>query len=146
MIDTATLRVGSRLDPVRKALTQERISQFEASSATMMERDAYKNIHNDPALAAASGLSRPVASGMMSVSFLNQMLTRAFDERWTRGGSLEVSFIRPIGDGDIVTANGAVTALRSGSEGIDVDLEVWCENQDAQRVAVGTATLRLLAG
>lgn len=133
--------MGKRLDPLQKTLTQERIAAFEASSATMMERDAYQNIHNDPALAAASGLSRPVASGMMSVSFLNQLLRRAFGGSWTHGGSLEVSFLKPIGDGDVVTVHGVVTGLRPAPQGLVVELDVWCENQNAQRVAAGAATL-----
>jgi acyl dehydratase len=109
----------------------------------MMERNAFKNIHNDAAKAAASGLTRPVGSGMMSISFLNQMLIRAFGDRWTHGGSLEVSFIRPIGGGDSITANGIVTEVRSSAGELDVDLEIWCENQDADRVAVGKATVRV---
>lgn len=139
MAEAISYEVGSHLGAVVKMLDQQQISDFEASSATMMERDAYRNIHNDPELAAASGLSRPIASGMMSISFLNQVLLQAFGTRWTHGGELDVRFLRPMGAGDTITANAVVTACdRSGSP-TTVELEVWCENQHGDRTAAGTA-------
>lgn len=143
MAETISIQVGGRLGPVVKTLDQEQISDFEACSATMMEREAYRNIHNDPALAAGVGLSRPIASGMMSISFLNRVLFQAFGTRWTHGGELDVRFLRPMGAGDTITANAVVTALDTSGPGATAELEVWCENQQGDRTAAGRARLRI---
>jgi acyl dehydratase len=142
-VDTGTYAAGVELGPLRKGLTQGQIADFEASSATMMERKLLRNIHNDPDLALESGLTRPIASGMMSVSFLNQLLIGEFGDGWTHGGRLAVSFIRSLHAGDEAAARARVTSVRRGAEGTRLELEIWCENQDGDRVTTGTATLTL---
>jgi acyl dehydratase len=142
-VATHSYAAGVELGPLRKGLTQGQIADFEASSATMMERELLRNIHNDPDLALESGLASPIASGMMSVSFLNQLLIGAFGGAWTRGGRLAVSFIRSLHAGDEAVARATVTSVESGNGGTRLELEVWCENQDGERVTTGTAALTL---
>jgi acyl dehydratase len=142
-VATRSYAAGVELGPLRKALTQGQIADFEASSATMMERELLRNIHNDPDLALESGLARPIASGMMSVSFLNQLLIDEFGEGWTHGGRLAVSFVRSLHTGDEAVTRAIVTSVESGAEGTRLELEVWCENQDGERVTTGTAALAL---
>jgi len=142
-VATRSYAAGVELGPLRKALTQAQIADFEASSATMMERELLRNIHNDPDLALESGLTRPIASGMMSVSFLNQLLIGEFGDGWTHGGRLAVSFIRSLHAGDEAVARATVTSVESGAQGTQLELEIWCENRAGDRVTTGTAALRL---
>jgi acyl dehydratase len=133
--------VGTELSPVRKPLTEQQIIDFEFSSATMMDRELLKNLHNDPERARESGLARPIASAMMSVSFLNQLLIGEFADRWTHGGRLAVNFIRSLHAGDEAVVRATVTGLERRGESIDLELDIWCENQDGERVTTGTAAV-----
>ena len=132
---------GAKLAALRKRLTEQQILDFEATSATLMERDLLRNIHNDPELARATGLARPIASGMVSVSFLNQLLRGEFGESWTHGGRLAVSFIRSLHADDEAIVQGLVQSAQSDGSQLRLELEVWCENQDGERVTTGSASL-----
>ena len=47
--------------------------------------------------------------------------------------------------GQTVTARGTVTDVRETDGGREVDVEVWTEDQDGNKLAPGTATLKLSA-
>jgi hypothetical protein len=133
------LAVGAQLGPLDKHLSEQQVTDFEDCSAALLDRPVMRNIHNDPAQAGAVGLKRPIASGMVSVSFLNELLRNAFGERWTRGGHLSVAFVSPLYAGERAVARGTVTAL----EGDRVILDVWTENPAGNKLAVGSADLTL---
>jgi acyl dehydratase len=134
-----TPAIGTELGPLDKHLTEQQVTDFEDCSAALLDRPVMRNIHNDPEQASAVGLKRPIASGMVSVSFLNELLRNAFGDRWTRGGHLSVAFVSPLYAGEQAVARGRVTAL----EGNRVTLDVWTENPAGDKLAVGSADLTL---
>jgi acyl dehydratase len=123
------------LEPLRKHLTVEQVNDFEDCSATLMDQPVRRNIHNDPEQARAVGLERPIASGMISVSFLNQLLRQAFGDAWYAGGHLSVAFVSPLYAGDEAIARARVSEREEGR----LLLEVWTENSAGQKLAVGKA-------
>jgi 3-hydroxybutyryl-CoA dehydratase len=75
-------------------------------------------LHIDPDFAATTHFGRTIAHGMMTLSFLSQVLGAGIGEAWVRGGELDVAFLGPVFPGDevivicrsIASGEGAVAA------------------------------------
>ncbi len=132
-------QVGYSLPRVRKQLTQEKISRFERCSGSMMDFELETNFHMDPEQAKKLGLSAPIASGMMSTAYLNEMLVAEFGDAWTRTGHIALAFIASLYVGDQAVACGQVKGIQEEEGGTRVELEIWCENQDGKKATVGSA-------
>jgi 3-hydroxybutyryl-CoA dehydratase len=53
---------------------------------------------------------------------------------------MSMTFIKPVYVGDRLTVHGVVTEVRPEPSGATrVVVEVWCENQQGEKTAVGTA-------
>jgi acyl dehydratase len=92
-------------------------------------------IHNDDAAAQRAGFKAPIAGGEQTYALLAQLLVDRFGIRFLRGGRLEVSFIKPVFFGDRLTSHARV--IETGAQ--ECMLEVWVENQDSVKVAIGRA-------
>jgi acyl dehydratase len=53
---------------------------------------------------------------------------------------MSMTFIKPVLAGDRLTVHGVVTDKRPEHGRTRVVVEVWCENQDGDKTAVGTAS------
>lgn len=133
----AITEVGTKLPPVSKHMTQEKINLFEACGLLGEDR---RNFHTDPEAALQTlGTTTPIASGRMQLSFAAEALRRFFGpEVFNHHGRLDMRFIKPVVDGDTITVKGQVTETQTDEHGTRVALEVWCENQHGDKTAVGT--------
>ena len=140
MASPGPLEVGAELPPLTKTITQAKIDLFEACG--VLDR---ASIHTDRDLAARRlGTAYPVASGRMSIAFVSEALRKLFGaEAFHRAGSVNLKFLRPIKDGDVITVRGRVTETVSEDAGKRVIVEVWCENQDGHKTAAGLGSARV---
>lgn len=138
-----TLNVGDQLPSFTKTMTQDKMDLFEsvARLAVDPEQGAIPpvNIHTDPARAKELGLTRPIASGQMSFAYLNELLSRTFGIDFRQGGQLSVTFLKPVYDGDTVTAHGVVQEKESVGGRTKLRLQVWMENQEGIKTCAGEA-------
>jgi acyl dehydratase len=81
---------------------------------------------------------------MMSTAYVSEMMTQLLGAGFVKGGTLSMSFIKPVYAGDRLTVHGVVAALRPQEGGTRVVVDVWCENQQGEKTAVGTASGLLL--
>ena len=134
MASTGLLEVGTELPTLTKTITQEKIDLFE--SCGIRNR---ANIHTDPELAARSmGTTYAIASGRMSIAFATEALRKLFGaDRFHGTGTVNLKFLRPVKDGDAITVRGRVSDLVLEGTGTRVSVEVWCENQEGHKTAVG---------
>ena len=132
-----TVEVNQPIPSVTKKVTQETINQFE--SCGILDR---QNIHNDPALAQRRlGTTYPIASGRMSIAFAAESLRRFFGpEVFNHTGTVNLKFLRPVKGGDTITVTGAVSSQQPVARGKLVQVDLFCENQDGNRTAVGVGT------
>jgi acyl dehydratase len=142
--------VGAEIGPVVKQITQEKINLFEAcgvrQDGTHTLTDARHNFHTDPEAAQRSiGMATPLASGRMQVAFATEALRRGLGAAFSHGGTVSLRFVRPVVDGDTITACGRVSEVEKRDDGTKVSCEVWCENQRGERTSFGTATAVLPA-
>lgn len=131
---------GQQIPSVTKSVTQDTINQFE--NCGILDR---QNIHNDPELAQQRlGTTYPIASGRMSVAFASESLRRFFGpEVFNHTGSVNLKFLRPVKGGDTITVTGEVSSREETDDGSRVFVNLFCENQDGDRTAVGLGTAML---
>ena len=134
---SASIETGQQIPSVTKAVTQDTINQFE--NCGILDR---QNIHNNPELAQQRlGTTYPIASGRMSVAFASESLRRFFGpEVFNHTGTVNLKFLRPVKGGDTITVTGEVSGQEDSGDGALVTVNVYCENQNGDRTAVGIGT------
>ena len=95
--------------------------------------DDYNPIHLDPDFAAASPMKGVVAHGMLSLNLIWQSV-RASLGCSGEGAVLEVRFLKPVREDDVLTAGGSAR-----SEG---GYNAWVKNQRGETVIGGTVSIR----
>ena len=134
---TTKIELNQTIPSVTKTITQEKINQFE--SCGLLHRE---NIHNDPEVARRRlGTSYPIASGRMSLTFTAESLRRFFGpEVFNHTGTLNLKFLRPVKSGDTITVHGTVKQRQDVENGTRIIMDVYCENQNGDKTAIGEGT------
>jgi acyl dehydratase len=127
---------GSVLPDLRKPpVTKLQLVKYAGASGD------YNLIHTDDETARTVGLEGVIAHGMLSMAFLGEYLC------WLAGPEsvrrLSVRFVEMVRPGDTLTCRGRVKERTTGNGGKLLHLEVWTENQRAERVTVGEAEVQL---
>ena len=123
--------IGSVLPSISKKLTLEQMFVFSFG---------VPNIHTDRAIASESGLSAPIAQGLMSTGYLSQLLVDFFGIDWFESGWTSHAFVKPVSAGDTITVHGVIQESRAEANGTRLVLEVWCRNQAGDLTTVGSAS------
>jgi 3-hydroxybutyryl-CoA dehydratase len=138
----ASPRLDSETLPiVTKHITQDVINQFEACG--ILNR---ANIHNDPELASKRlGTTYAIASGRMSIAFCTEAMRKFIGaDHFHRSGNVNLKFLRPVKHGDTVSVHGQVNSREAQDDGSTlVTVDVYCENQNGDKTAVGQASARV---
>jgi acyl dehydratase len=103
-----------------------------------------RSIHSDEAFARAKGFRAPLAQGMMSTAYVSELMTGLLGAGFVKGGTMSMAFIKPVYAGDRLTVHGVVKDVQTEATPTRVVVEVWSENQDGEKTAVGTASGLLL--
>ena len=135
------LEIDQQIPWVTKIVTQETINRFEACG--ILERE---NIHTNPEIAKQRlGYSHPIASGRMSVAFAAESLRKFFGPAvFNHTGTVNLKFLRPVKDGDTVTVRGSGRHQEEVDAGTLVTVDLYCENQDRDKTAIGAGTAVVL--
>jgi acyl dehydratase len=124
--------MGDTLPTLEKEISQRKIDVYSGVKP--------HSIHTDEAWARTKGFKAPLAQAMMSTAYVSEMMTRFLGAGFVKGGTLSMVFIKPVYAGDRLTVHGVVKERRPDGAGTRVVVEVWCENQDGDKTAVGTAS------
>jgi acyl dehydratase len=129
---TDAIAIGQPLPPLVKEIPQRRIDAYSGV------RPNY--IHSDEAFARKRGFPAPLAQAMMSTAYVSELMTRFVGAGFVKGGTLSMTFVKPVLAGDRLTVHGVVKERRPDAGRTRVVVEVWCENQHGDTTAVGTAS------
>ena len=137
MASRTVIEPGQSIPSVTKAITEKSILGFESTGILNLE-----NIHNNPELAAERlGTTYTLASGRMSITFATECLRKFFGpEVFNHTGTINLKFLRPVKAGDTITVTGAVSGSEDIDEGTRVSVDIFCDNQDGNRTAIGIGT------
>jgi len=130
------VKVGDELPPLVKGPIQQiQLTRYAGASGD------FNPIHQDDEFARAAGMGAVFAHGMLSMGFVGQAVTD-----WSGAGTvrkLGVRFAALVRLKDVVTCRGRVVGKSSKDDVHLVELEVWAENQRAEKVVTGRATVAL---
>jgi acyl dehydratase len=127
----ASLKVGTPVVPLSKAIHQDQMSVFSNVGRY------WWSIHSDLEQARRAGHERTVAQGLMQTMYVSQLGTQFFGNAWFTSGWVSTAYIKPVFEGDTLTVQAAVSDLRAEADQTRLELEVWIENENAVRTAVG---------
>jgi acyl dehydratase len=124
-----------QLPPVRKHVTMQKMARYSGAG----------NFHSDDQEGAERGLGGALVQGGQLVGYLNEMLVRALGAGFLAGGEIAVTFIKPARPGDTLTTHGTLTETAFEDGRTRGTFEVWLENQNGEKLTVGTARALLPA-
>jgi acyl dehydratase len=132
------VKVGDALPPLVKPVIQQiQLTRYAGASGD------FNPIHQDAEFARAAGMGDIFAHGMLSMGFVAQAVTD-----WAGAGNvrkLGVRFAALVRLKDVVTCRGRVLST-STKDGLNlVELEIWAENQRAEKIVTGRAIVSLPA-
>ena len=122
-----------------KTVTEERIYAFSGGFPKGPDWPK-KNIHTDLEFAKSCGLPTRAASGAMFEGYLTELMIDLFGEEWLRQGRMSLTFIAIVDAGDRLVPKAVVRSRQAEDCGVRFVMDVWCENQQGNKVVVGTAT------
>ncbi len=103
-------------------------------------REVINPVHEDE-YAKQFGLRGALIGGTTLLALVVEMLFLYFGQNWLYHGKIKTSFIGGGAiDGDELTAHGKISGINSEQEGTRVELEVWLENQNQEKIVVGQAS------
>lgn len=118
------------LQQVSKRITMEKMARYSGAG----------NFHSDDSAGEQLGLGGAIVQGGQLVGYLNEMLTRSLGAGFITGGEIAVNFIRPVRPGDTVTTRGTLTATTAQESRQVGTFDIWLENQNGEKLVVGTAS------
>ena len=121
--------IGPQVAPLTRQLTQPMLNAYASASGD------HNPIHIDEAFARTTPMGGTIAHGMLVLSFISEMMTAAFGERWLASGSLDVRFRAPARPGDTVTARATQQEPKDGR----LRYAVECVSQADEALITGTA-------
>lgn len=124
---------GDEIGPVSWVPTTDTVRRYAAAAGVTDRRFI------DPERARQVGFAKPIVPGPLSASFLAKVLKNHF-VGW-RITVLNTSFRTPVAHGDRLSCWGMVTEKKLEAGVGSVDCDVVIENQNGDRVIVGTAIL-----
>jgi 3-hydroxybutyryl-CoA dehydratase len=128
---------GAALPAVERVITLEQIARYAQASG---DRNP---IHLDPRFAAASQFGGIVAHGMLTLSYVAEMLTLAFGRDWIERGRLKVRLRAPAYPGDEVRSWGRVVGEEVAAGRRTVECAVGLKNGRGEDLISGSATVSL---
>ena len=131
------LSIGDKLTSLEKIITQEQIRLYADASGD------YNLLHTDPEFAATTQFGGIIAHGMMTLAFIYEMLTMAFDSDWVETGKLKARFKNAARPGQKVTTWGQITRDNMVDGYRNVECAVGLNNSVGDDIITGKASLRL---
>ena len=126
------VKTGQVLPSLVKDVSQRRIDVYSGVKP--------RSIHSDEAWARQKGFRTCLAQGMMSTAYVSQLMVKLLGPGFARGGTMSMAFIKPVYAGDSLTVHGIITDKQPDNGATRVVVEVWVENQDGEKTAVGHAS------
>jgi acyl dehydratase len=132
MAETGPITIGQVLPSLTKEIAQRKIDAYSGVKP--------RSIHTDEAWAHEKGFRAPLAQAMMSTAYVSELMMQLLGAGFVKGGTMSMTFIKPVYAGERLTVHGVVTDVRPEDGATRIVVDVWCEDQEGDKTAVGTAS------
>lgn len=130
----AGIEPGVPLRPLTKVAHPDQMAVYSMISPFS------KNIHTDIEAAEATGLKLPIMQGQQEFCYISELMTDFFGASWFTTGWQKIKFINPVYAFETLSVRGVVTGESATEDGTRLELEVWVENAEGTKTAVGWAS------
>jgi hypothetical protein len=121
-----------------KATQWQKGELINVSIKTARNPSESRAVHNDR-LARSAGFKGGLIMNEYHFTQLSEMLLEYFGLGWLMHGEIEIKYIAPLFDGNTFAPKAKVLGEDPPGSG-RLSLEIWCENQDGEKLAFGTAS------
>ena len=121
-----------------KAIHGQKGDVINGSIKTARNPSESRAVHNDQ-LARSAGFKGGLIMNEYHYTQLSEMLLEYFGLGWLMHGEIDVKYIAPLFDGNTFVPKAKVLGEDPRGSG-RLSLEIWCENQDGDKLAFGTAS------
>jgi len=139
--------VGAEFRLQGRPMTRERMRWYVDAQPTVAADDGRihtqePTIHDDDEYAKSQGLPGIIADGMVSTNWIMGLLIDVFGESVVRRMKLSTKYIAPIYEDQVVIPCARVTrTVKEAATGLQIELDVWCEDDKQTMLTVGKATV-----
>ena len=130
--------VGAAFCGKDRTVSLDRINLFSGGYPKGLNWPA-KNIHTDLAVAQKSDLATRAASGAMFEGYLVDLMTDLFGDYWLTYGKMKLAFIKIVDKDTVLLPKATVQEKKASNAGVDFVMDIWCEDEQGDRVVTGTA-------
>jgi len=131
------LNIGDPLGPVQLFVSKARARMYAHACGLNFPR------FTDDEAARQEGLPGMILPGNMSLGILTRLVTDWLGSGGGRLTRIGTTYRQPVQPDHTLTLQGFIT--HTNSEDRTAELDVWIENEDAERLVIGTATVRFPA-
>jgi len=135
---TPDTKIGDEFTGKRKTISEARVFAFSGGRMNAAGWPA-KNIHTDLESARSCGLQTRSVSGTQYMGHLIELMVDLFGENWLSHGKMDLKFVAIVDVEDSLLTKAVVTSKELEGSRTRFILDMWCENQHGNKVAVGTA-------
>ncbi|MGE0881804.1 MAG: hypothetical protein AB7L13_23300 [Acidimicrobiia bacterium] len=140
VLTAAQVKVGEEI-PVHHRPNQG----FEEWNRYAAVNDEFVNIHMHDEGGRAAGMASAFGMGNISTAYVHIMLRTWIGVEEGRIVKVGLSFRSPLLRYKDCTAHGLVKAIRPEGDEVFIDLDVWTQDQDGTKFAIGDATVAIAA-
>jgi acyl dehydratase len=128
------LNIGDPLGPVHVIVTREQVRKYATASGFLAPR------FTDDEGARKEGLPGIILPGNMSLGLLTRLVTDWLGASGAQLTRIGTTYRQPVQPDRTLTLQGFVTHMQAADR--TVELDVWVENEDGERLVIGTASVR----
>lgn len=128
------VQIGDALGPEEMHLSKDQVRAYARTTGMWVPR------FTDDEGARKEGLPGMITPGNMSLAVLSKLVTDWIGLNDARMVRLGTTYRQPVMPDHTITLQGFVT--HKNDEERAVEMDVWIENEDAERLVIGTATVK----
>ena len=128
------INIGAALGPEEMYLSKDQVRAYAKAMGMWVPR------FTDDDAAKKEGLPGMITPGNMSLAVLSKLVTDWIGTGTAKMTRLGTTYRQPVIPDHTITLQGFVTHKNDDERTIEMD--VWIENEDAERLVIGTATVQ----
>ena len=128
------IQIGDALGPEEFHLTKDQVRSYARTTGMWVPR------FTDDEAARKEGLPGMITPGNMSLAILSKLVTDWIGMSGARMIRLGTTYRQPVMPDHTITLQGFVT--HKNDEDRTAEMDIWIENEDADRLVIGTATVQ----
>jgi len=127
------VKIGDTLGPQEIYLSKDQVRTYARTCGMDVPR------FTDDDGARKEGLPGMIAPGNLSLAMLSRLVTDWIGSSGARLARLGTTYRQPVQPDHTITLSGFVTHIEPDEKRVEID--VWIENEDAERLVIGTASV-----